>query len=97
MGEKCKEHARVFEQEKKTLEEKVARLLEKKNTLEQYIDDFYSKMNEKLTGKSSDRMKFICSRVSSTLDLCDDFSRQNTVPMRIWRLRESSVIWTHPG
>ena len=45
---KCKDQTSVFEQEKKTLGEKVAQLLEKKNALEQYIDDFCSEMNEKL-------------------------------------------------
>ena len=33
-------------------EEKVAHLVEKKNALEQYIDDLCSEMNEKLAGKS---------------------------------------------
>nr|XP_040258393.1 GRIP domain-containing protein C119.12-like [Aegilops tauschii subsp. strangulata] len=37
---KCKDQADTFAQEKQTLEEKVAPLTEKKNSLEQYIEDF---------------------------------------------------------
>ena len=79
---KCKDQASTFDQEKKTLEEKVAHLLEKKNALEQYIDFLYLEMNEKLAGKSSKQMKLIFSRVSSTIDFHVISFRQSTTSTR---------------
>ena len=57
---KCKVQASALRKEKQILEEKVAQLVEKKNALEQYIEDFCKEMYEKLSGKSFlGRMEFL--------------------------------------
>lgn len=50
------------------MEEKVTQLLENKNALEKYIDDFCSEMNVKLAGKSFNRVQLICSHICSIID-----------------------------
>ena len=47
---KLKAQAEAYEKEKKTLNEKVAQLIEKKNTLERYIEEFTEEMYTKLAG-----------------------------------------------
>ena len=43
-GGKLKAQAEAYEQKKKTLNEKVAQLIEKKNALERYIEEFTEEM-----------------------------------------------------
>jgi hypothetical protein len=47
---KLKVHAEVYEQEKKTLTEKITQLIEKKYALERYIEEFTEEMYTKLAG-----------------------------------------------
>ena len=47
---KVKAQAEVYEQEKKTLNEKITQLIEKKNVLERYIEEFTEEMYTKLAG-----------------------------------------------
>ena len=47
---KLKTQANAYEQEKKTLSEKIAQLTQKKDSLEKYIEDFTEEMYTKLAG-----------------------------------------------